>query len=90
MEDGAGFGRTFFQREAEFGGFDEDVRLAAEFGNEDVLRVSDAAGDDVLVAAGEFLHGVHVHAALVGEGGAADEGGAGEVRVVGNVVDEIG
>ena len=81
---------AFFEVAAELLGLDQDVVLAAEFGNEDVLFVADAGGLDVLVAAASFCDGVDVHAALVGEGGAADERRAGEVRVVGNIVHEIG
>ena len=62
--------------------------MAAELGNKDGLLVADAGGRDVLVAVGELLHGIHMHAAFVREGRAPDEGGAGEMGVIGNVVHE--
>ena len=53
-----------------------------------ILRaVADALGGDVLVGAGVFLHRVDVHAALVGEGAAADIRLAGHEIQVGGLVD---
>ncbi len=83
-----GFGAALGERVTEFLGFHEDVTLAAEFGDEDVLPVADELGLDVLVGAGELLHGVDVHAALVGKGGGADEGCPRVVGNVGEFVDE--
>jgi len=89
-EDVFGFGASFLEREAEFFGGDEDVGLARELGDENVLGVADELWLDVLVAVSNFLDGVDMHAAFVGEGGLADKGSANEVRIVGDVVDKEG
>jgi hypothetical protein len=75
--------------DAEFLSFNEDIGLAAELRNEDVLSISDATWDDVFVATGEFLDSIDMHSAFVGEGGATYEGGTGEVRIVRNIIHEV-
>jgi len=44
----------------------------------------------VLETGSQLVHGVDVHTPLVGEGGAADEGGAGIVLKVGQFIHESG
>src|SRR6202044_1137958 len=80
----------FLELEAEGAGLEHDVGASGEFADEAALVVADEFGRDVLVAAGELVDGVDVDAALVGEGGAADEGGASAGTLVGDFVDEEG
>ena len=60
---------------------------AGHLADQDLAAVADALGRDVLVGAGVLLHRVDVHAALVGEGAAADVGLAGHEVQVGRFVD---
>ncbi len=76
-----GFDVEFF---ADLGG---DVGDAGEFGDEDAAGVADGFGGDVFVGFGEFVDGVDVHAAFVGEGGGADVGLAVDEVEVGDFVD---
>ena len=43
----------------------EDIALSAQFRDQDVLLVADCFRLDVLVAAGDLLHRIHVHSAFV-------------------------
>ena len=86
----SGFGLSFLELEAERAGLEHDVGAAGEFADEDALAVADELGSDVLVAGGELVHGVDVDAALVREGGAADERRAAARPLVGHLVDEEG
>ncbi len=83
-------GAFFLELEAERAGLEHDVGAAGQFADEDALVVADERGLDVLVAGGELVDGVDVDAALVREGGAADEGRAAAGALVGDFVDEEG
>ena len=89
-EDAGDFVRAFLEIESEFLRFHEDVALAGQIGDDGDALVSDGHWVDVLVAAREFLHGVDVLPAFVGEGGGADERRADVVRDVREFVDEEG
>jgi hypothetical protein len=52
--------------------------------------ISNGSGIDVFEAGSDFIDGVNVHAAFVGEGGSANKGGAGIVMEVGQFVDKSG
>ena len=52
--------------------------------------ISNRSGIDVFEAGSDFVDGVDVHAAFVGEGGSANKGGAGVVMQVGQFVDKSG
>jgi hypothetical protein len=52
--------------------------------------ISNGSGIDVFEAGSDFIDGVNVHAAFVGEGGSANKRGAGIVMQVGQFVDKRG
>ena len=82
------FRAAFDQGIAERARLRQDVALAGQLGNEDVLPVADLRRVHVLVAARQLLHRVDVDAALVRERRRADERRAGIVRAVGQFIDE--
>ncbi len=88
LEDFVDLGRSLFEVESERGGLCEDVALAGHVRDDDVLAVADLRGVDVLIGARELLHGMHVQAALVGEGRGADERGADVMDDVRHFIDE--
>ena len=81
---------TFGEFEAHAFGFDEHVRLAGHVGDGDDALVADEFGIDVLVGAGQLLHGVHMQSTFVREGSEADVGRTDVMRHVGELVHEVG
>jgi hypothetical protein len=90
LEHGEGLRAFLLELEAERAGLEHDVGAAGQFADEDALVVADELGPDVFVTRGELVDGVDVDAALVREGGAADEGRAAAGALVGDLVDEEG
>ena len=88
VERGGGGGRIAIEVDAEGLRLEDDVAAAGLVADEDGALVADDGRVDVLVGGGELTDGVHVRAALVGEGRGADPRTARIGGEVGDAVDE--
>ena len=89
LEHGGDARVVALELEAELLRLAHDGALAGELGDDDALLVAHPRGVDVLEGLRRLLHGGDVHAALVGEGGAAHVGRVRPDGRVGHVGDEV-
>ena len=90
IEDLLRLRRVVRELEAEVARLEQNVAAARKVAHKDVALVADQRRVDVLVARGEFLHGVHMRATLVRERRRADPRLARVVPDVGDFIHELG
>lgn len=78
-KDRAGLRGFLLNGNAKLTSLHHDVGSTRKFPDENALMISNGSGIDVFEAGSDFIDGVDVHAAFVGEGGSANKGGAGIV-----------